>query len=177
VNHLPRNCVNCRPQQKKYVYIATAPCPTNSIYKDQFHHHQRDTIMGFRHPSFTFFLLFLSFYFLSMSTLARPQSHSPNTVVDIRNDLPNNTKDQLELRCGHSPFFVLKLGHHYNSTIPVDQDFECIAASSRWFTTWDVYHVKRDKGYQTVYWSVRNNGFYHSWDGSTWKLLEKWYSD
>ena len=147
------------------------------MFKEQFHHHQCDTIMAFHHPFFTFFLLFQSFYFLNTSTLARPQSHRPNTVVYIRNDLPNNTKEQLELGCDKSPFFYLKLGQHHNNTITVDQDSKCTAEWLPWFTTWDVYHAKRDKGYQTVYWSVRKHGFYHSWGGSNWKLLEKWYTE
>ncbi|KAH1146391.1 hypothetical protein GmHk_15G043251 [Glycine max] len=46
-----------------------------------------------------------------------------------------------------------------------------------WFTTWDAYHALRDKGYHPVYWSVRKDGFYHSWDGSKWKLLEDWYTE
>lgn len=133
--------------------------------------------MGFLHPFFAFFLLFLSFYFLSTSTLAWPQSHGPNTVVDIRNDLPINTKVQLELGCDKSPFIYLKLFHHHNSTITEDQDSKCTAEWLPSFTTWDVYHAKRDKGHQTVYWSIRKDGFYHSWDGSNWKLLEKWYTE
>ncbi|KAG4971274.1 hypothetical protein AAZX31_13G200100 [Glycine max] len=134
--------------------------------------------MVFPHPFFTFFLLFLSLYCLSTSTLnARPYSHKPHTVVDILNDLPNNPKVQLELRCDEGSSFYLKLGHRHNHTLTADQDSECTAMWLPWFTTWDAYHAVRDKGHHSVYWSVRKDGFYHSWDGSNWKLLEDWYSE
>lgn len=132
--------------------------------------------MAFRDCSFTFFLVFLSFCFLSMlSTLA--WAHVPHIVVDIRNDLPHDTLDQLSLRCGRGSSFTLKLGDHYNQTLPTDQDFECTAIWSRWFTTWNAYEAKSYKGQDTVYWLVKKDGFYRSWDGSKWELVEHWYTD
>lgn len=141
--------------------------------------------------SFTFFLLlFLSFLcFLSTTTTttqARPHRHRV-VIVDIQNDLPNTTQEVqniLELRCDPDPFSYLKPGDHYNRTLQVvdddDEDrtsLECIAEWSRWFTTWDAYEANRDKAHHTVRWSVRKDGFYHSWDGSKWKLLEDWYTE
>lgn len=142
--------------------------------------------------SFTFFLLlFLSFFcFLCTSTTAthaRPHRHRV-VVVDIQNDLPNTTQEEvqniLELRCDPDPFSYLKPGDNYNRTLQVvdddDEDrtsLECIAEWSRWFTTWDAYEANRDKAHHTVRWSVRKDGFYHSWDGSKWKLLEDWYTE
>ncbi|KAK7412580.1 hypothetical protein VNO78_04053 [Psophocarpus tetragonolobus] len=117
--------------------------------------------------------LFIFFHLLLLS-----KSHArPQTFVDIRNDLPKNTKAQLELSCNKGSYFHLKLGDHLNSSLTVDQDFECTAAWSRWFTTWDAYHAERDKDHHTVYWSVRKDGFYHTWDGSKWNLLEHWYTE
>lgn len=141
--------------------------------------------------SFTFFLLlFLSFLcFLSTTTTttqARPHRHRV-VIVDIQNDLPNTTQEVqniLELRCDPDPFSYLKPGDNYNRTLQVvdddDEDrtsLECIAEWSRWFTTWDAYEANRDKAHHTVRWSVRKDGFYHSWDGSKWKLLEDWYTE
>nr|KYP46853.1 hypothetical protein KK1_031556 [Cajanus cajan] len=45
------------------------------------------------------------------------------------------------------------------------------------FFTIHVYQTQRDKGHPTVYWSVRKDGFYLSWDASNWNLVEPWYSD
>ncbi|KAK7395660.1 hypothetical protein VNO78_16225 [Psophocarpus tetragonolobus] len=118
-------------------------------------------------------LLITFFQLLLLSTsLARSQ-----TFVDLRNDLPNNTKAQLNLRCGKGSDFYLKLGDHLNNSLTLDQDFVCNAAWSRWFTTWDAYHAERDKDHHIVYWSVRKDGFYHSWDGSKWNLLEGWHTE
>ncbi|KAK7245673.1 hypothetical protein RIF29_40521 [Crotalaria pallida] len=125
------------------------------------------------HYSFTLFHVF--FYFLIMSTLAWP--HMPHAVVDIRNDLPNNTAEQLTLRCGEDSSFNLKLGDHHNRTLTMDQDLECTAVWSRWFTTWNAYEAKRYQGQDTVFWLVRKDGFYRSWDGSKWKRVGYWYTD
>lgn len=130
--------------------------------------------MVFPHYSITFSLLFLSFYCLITSTTPQHQT----VFVEIRNDLPKKTDVQLELDCDHGSSFDLKLGDDYNRTITtVDQDLECTAAWSPLFTTWDVYKAKRYKGFQTVYWSVRNDGFYRSFDGSQWKFVEQWYTE
>ncbi|RDX67973.1 hypothetical protein CR513_53091, partial [Mucuna pruriens] len=109
--------------------------------------------MDFPHCFFTLFLLLVSFYCLSTSSLARSQ-----TVVDIRNDLPDKSE-------------------HYNHTVIVDQDSECFASWGSLFTTWEAYQVNRDKGHQIIYWSVRKDGFYESWDGSKWNFIERWYSE
>ncbi|RDX79560.1 hypothetical protein CR513_39997, partial [Mucuna pruriens] len=123
-------------------------------------------------PSPFFLLLLLSFYCVSTSTLA-----SSHTVVDIRNDLPHKTEVQLVLGCDKGSSFHLKPGHHHNRTLTLNQDFECTATWLPWFTTWDAYHAERDKGHHTIYWSIRKDGFYHSWNGSKWKLQEDWYTE
>ena len=134
--------------------------------------------MAFR-DCFTFFLVFflISICFLSTSTLARPHTHRPNIMVDLLNDLPNNTHEPLELSCDQGSSAYLKQGDHYNLTLKVDRDSECTATWWRWFTTWDAYEAKRDKGHDNVYWLVKKDGFYHSWDGSKWKLVEYWYTE
>lgn len=124
---------------------------------------------------FTFFLLFLSFHFLITSALGRSQ----NVTIEIRNDLPTKTQVQLQLGCNKSSYFFLKLGHHYtiHNLNTEDQDFECSATWLPYFTEWEAYKAKRDKGHHTVYWSIRNYGFYQSFDGSKWMLVEPWYTE
>ncbi|KAE9594594.1 hypothetical protein Lal_00037462 [Lupinus albus] len=116
----------------------------------------------------TFSLLFFS-YFLIMSTLAQSK-----VVVDITNNLPNDTPDQLKFRCGGEAWNNLKVGDHYKGTPSTDQDFECSAVWGRWLSTWSAYETKAYKGHDTVYWSVRKDGFYRSWEGSNWSLIQKW---
>ncbi|KAK7303118.1 hypothetical protein RJT34_14019 [Clitoria ternatea] len=125
--------------------------------------------MVFPHCLFTLFLLFLSFYCRSTPTLA---GHA--TLVDIRNDLPSNPP--LKLQCGEGSF-DLKAGQHYNRTLPADQGFGCTAVWTPWFSSWDAYDVKRDKGHSTVYWSLKKDGFYLSFDGSKWKFIDYWQTD
>lgn len=159
-------------------YVIKHPAHTTLLKTNfhNFHPYQTKQLMAC-HPFFTLFLLFLIFYCPSTSTIARLHSHRPHPLVDIRNDLPNKTNVQLILSCDKGSSFHLKPSHHHNCTLTVDQDFECTAMWSPWFTTWDAYHAKRDKGHHIVYWSVRKDGFYHSWDGSKWKLLEDWNTE
>lgn len=124
---------------------------------------------------FTFFTLFFSFYVLISKSFA-----IQNTVVfDIRNDLPSNNLGGLAVGCNKSDYTChINVGDHYNRTFQVGQSWECNAAWSRYFTFgWEVYQEKRDKGHPTIYWSVREDGFYHSLDASHWKLLAQWYSE
>lgn len=122
----------------------------------------------------TFFALFFFVYSLSTTTtLASPKP----VIFDIRNDLPNNVAGDLALRCGQDATSHPKIGEHYKRSFKVDQSLECNAQWTRFFLTWDGYQEKRDGGHSTIYWSVRKDGFYHSFDASNWIRLETWETD
>jgi hypothetical protein len=124
---------------------------------------------------FTFFaLFFFSFHFLSTTTLAA----SPHVVVfDIRNDLPYNALGSLAIRCDEDATAHINVGVHYKRTFQVNQSIRCVGSWSNLFNTWDGYKENRDVGHSTIYWSVRKDGFYHSLDGSNYKLLELWQTE
>nr|KYP46854.1 hypothetical protein KK1_031557 [Cajanus cajan] len=122
-------------------------------------------------PKCFLYVVLVSFYCLSASTVGRSQ-----TVVDIRNDLPKKSQVQLQLRCGKGSSFNLKLGAHSTLTVGA-QDLACSFLWTPFFATLDVYQAQRDKGHRTVYWSVRQDGFYQSSDASNWKFVDRWFSD
>ena len=125
---------------------------------------------------FIFFLILVALSFINIPTNARPQKEE-TVVVDIRNALPNNTQmATLKLRCGGASL-DLKLGDHYNESAKMDQSLGCTAVWMPWFTSWDAFEAKRDKGHHYIYWLVKKDGFYHSWDKSLWKKVEEWYTE
>ncbi|OIV95771.1 hypothetical protein TanjilG_20221 [Lupinus angustifolius] len=126
--------------------------------------------MAFRN-CFTFSLVFLS-YFLIMSTLAKS-----NVVLDIENNLPNDKPGLFKFRCGGDDWFNLRFGDHYIRTAPADPDYECNAIWGRWFTIWKAYDTNEFKGHDKVYWLVKEDGFYRSWEGSNWTHDGNWYTE
>ncbi|KAI4346073.1 hypothetical protein L6164_013155 [Bauhinia variegata] len=122
----------------------------------------------------TFFLVFFAVSFTTAPAVARP--HSPEIAINIRNDLPSNTQ-QITLACDNTDSFHLKVGKEFNSSVKVHQSIECSATWFQWFSSWDAYEPRRDKGHGSVYWLVKNDGFYISWDKIEWKKVEHWYTD
>ena len=122
------------------------------------------------------FLFFFAFSFINLPTNVRSQK-TEMVVVDIQNALPNNTQTAaLTLWCGGASL-VLKLGDHHTESVKMDQSLGCTALWLPFFTSWDAFEVSRDKGHQNIYWLVKKDGFYHSWDKSSWKKLEEWRSE
>jgi hypothetical protein len=126
---------------------------------------------------FTLFAIFFFFAFNFLSTTTTLAS--PHTVVlDIRNDLPNNGLGDLAIECNHLNISHIKVGVHYNQTFQLNEiSLECYALWSTYFLSWDGFQEKRDGGHSIIYWSVRKDGFYHSFDASNYKLLEMWETE
>ncbi|KAL2341133.1 hypothetical protein Fmac_009073 [Flemingia macrophylla] len=96
-------------------------------------------------------------------------------VVDISNDLPKTSNAALVISCDKGSSFTLRLGLHSKRTVV--QDSECTLTWTPVFATVDDYQTQRDNGHPTVYWSVRIDGFYQSYDASNWKFVQPWNSD
>lgn len=133
---------------------------------------------------FCLVFMMISLCFLSTSS-SRTTPHtntiaknSSQIVVSIRDDLRN--QEPFGINCNASFIDVALLpGEHYNRTLlNVDEIFECYAYWAQGFTNqWHLYETKRDEGHNTVYWSAKEDGIYHSFDGITWKLLQIWHGE
>ncbi|KAI4346065.1 hypothetical protein L6164_013147 [Bauhinia variegata] len=123
----------------------------------------------------TSFLVFFAVCFISTPTF--PLSHRQEIAINIRNALPSNTEQPITLVWDNTDSFHLKTGKDFNSSVKVNQSIECTAVWLQWFASWDAYEPQRDKGHDSVYWLVKKNGFFISWDKTKWKKVEDWGTD
>ncbi|EXB66396.1 hypothetical protein L484_008286 [Morus notabilis] len=43
--------------------------------------------------------------------------------------------------------------------------------------SWHAFQPKRDVGHRSVFWVAKQNGFFHSWDNSTWVRKSVWETE
>ncbi|KAK7331365.1 hypothetical protein VNO77_25588 [Canavalia gladiata] len=94
-------------------------------------------------------------------------------VVDIKNDLPIKTGTLLQVRCGEG-FSNLPPGNHLKQSVSADKNLSCTATWMQLFNSWDAFLAKTDQSHNTVFWSIRKDGFYRSFDGKDFKFVERW---
>ncbi|KAJ6388157.1 hypothetical protein OIU77_026683 [Salix suchowensis] len=52
--------------------------------------------------------------------------------------------------------------------------YSCAAQWQRYIESWNGYELPRDENHGTVYWLVKKDGFYRSWDKASWELENPW---
>ncbi|KAK7331364.1 hypothetical protein VNO77_25587 [Canavalia gladiata] len=97
-------------------------------------------------------------------------------VVDIETDLRSQTGTQLKIDCGKG-FSNLTTGNHLKQSVSAEQDLTCTAEWTLFFNTWDAFVSKKDQSHNTIFWSIRKDGFYRSFDGKDFKLVDYWSSE
>lgn len=104
------------------------------------------------------------------------------TVVHVMNGLPKSSyplKIQCESKNMHDRLGeqVLKVGDDYKWTVEKNEIYYCQALWFRFFASWHAFQPQRDLLNETVFWVVKDNGFFHSWDNSSWVRKETWQTE
>ncbi|KAM7258813.1 hypothetical protein ACFE04_014554 [Oxalis oulophora] len=104
---------------------------------------------------------------------------SLSTVIKIKNVLPSNLPP-VDVQCtsaGHKgPYKTLKTGDMYLfATVnnPVD-DYVCWGYRGDYNIAFAGYDNTTDRGHPTVYWQLRVEGSFHSFDNSKFVKTDPW---
>lgn len=122
-----------------------------------------------------FLILILALFFTFSSSIAE----TPQTVHLI-SKLDNGT-NPVQIKCkingAISADLTLKSGQDFQFTTNVKGKYNCEASWGRYIAAFDAFEPTRDKGHSIIYWWIKEDGFYLSWNKIDWKLIVEWESE
>ncbi|KAG5249728.1 S-protein [Salix suchowensis] len=124
------------------------------------------------------FLLFSSLALCVLS--ARPvEDHAEQNLptVQIINSLPPNSPP-LNVSCSSKNIELgarsFSAGQVYEFKVQQKDTYSCAAQWQRYIESWNGFELPRDENHGAVYWLVKKDGFYRSWDKASWELENPW---
>lgn len=123
-----------------------------------------------------FLCLVLAWTFIStLASAALPTIH-------VTDKLPANS-EPVKIECSsqrtskHLGQHTLKAGDVYEFTAVENDLHFCEAERGNYFASWHALEPSRDGTHKDIYWQVKDDGFYLSWDNSHWSRKEVWETD
>lgn len=100
------------------------------------------------------------------------------TSVHVVNSMPKKS-GQVRIHCSSEHIdlgsHILIEGEDYNWAVEEKAVYFCEAVRlPRNFASWHAFEPERDVGHDSVFWLVQEDGFYLSWDNSTWDKQATW---
>jgi hypothetical protein len=127
------------------------------------------------------FLLFFNFALCVLS--ARPIEDEAEQIlptVQIINSLPPNSPP-LNVSCSSKNIKLgarsFSVGEAYEFKVKGKDIYSCAAQWQRYFESWHGFEPPRDENHGAVYWLVKKDGFYRSWDKASWVLEDPWETE
>ena len=128
-----------------------------------------------------FLFLALAWSFIS-AVIAFEEHDNHLAVVHIINSLTNNS-EPVSVFCisrGRKDFlgeYTLKVGEDFQWDVTLNTLNYGRALWGRVFASWHAFQPRRDVSHGTVYWQIRQDGFFLSWDNSSWVKREMWETE
>ena len=111
------------------------------------------------------------------SGIARLQDNQTNiyqVAISLTVALPRQGM-WVSFDCGMPGTFQLAPNGHRQWTVPSDTQVDsCSATWGHSSASFSAYDASYDGGYVTVFWIVKLDGFYHSWDNFNWEKRASW---
>lgn len=117
------------------------------------------------------------------STLPDLPSFQPSNIsninivaISIFNDLPRGSNNLIMTAVDIPNPVNLEPGEPYTEIVNLKQKFAHFEREPTSPTCCSIsrYDTKVDAGHQDVFWSVRDDGPYHSWDKQNWRRTTTW---
>ncbi|KAL9369828.1 hypothetical protein Peur_041027 [Populus x canadensis] len=130
---------------------------------------------------FISFLLFLVLPLCLLST-ATADEHNEHRLpfVQVINALPKNSKP-MQVSCSTKNIDVGKRslvnGEVFKWRAAQRKLHSCGALWERLFASWHAFQPRRDENHETVYWMVKEDGFFISWDKANWVRKYRWETE
>ncbi|KAK2643873.1 hypothetical protein Ddye_019068 [Dipteronia dyeriana] len=100
-------------------------------------------------------------------------------TVHVRNGLPEEEEPKaMQLDCSSEDkieiYQDLAVGDEYSWSVKVKEIYSCGSIWGNYVGSWDAFQPSRDANHTSVFWLVKRNGFFLSWDNSTWIRRYTW---
>ncbi|KDP27635.1 hypothetical protein JCGZ_19640 [Jatropha curcas] len=133
-----------------------------------------------RQPLKIFLGLAISSFFFATSTSIIDNHRDEATTVYIINGLPKSS-ETMQVRCSSKSTSPdprsLDAGEEYNWTVKEKGMYKCYSVWREFFQVWHAFQPRRDRNYREVFWVVKEDGFYLSWNNSSWVRKAIWESE
>ncbi|KAL5781512.1 hypothetical protein ACOSP7_006541 [Xanthoceras sorbifolium] len=100
--------------------------------------------------------------------------------VHVTNGLPAKS-EAMKIECSFKGkrlgIHDVGVGEEYSWSVEEKALYFCEAIWGRQMGSWHAFQPRRDANHATVFWLVKQNGFFLSWDNSTWIRRSTWESE
>lgn len=132
----------------------------------------------------TILVLGISLSFSTILALEDYKKGSVTSTVHVINGLPKKS-DSVNVHCNSKytdlGMYTLNEGEEYKWVAEKQAEYFCEAIwGPRFFASWHAFQPKRDlvhSGGASVFWLVKKDGFFLSWDNSTWVKKSTWETE
>ncbi|GKU98578.1 hypothetical protein SLEP1_g11564 [Rubroshorea leprosula] len=134
-------------------------------------------------PNYLVFFLVVFFFFSASKALEEhKQQNGAVTTVHIIDGMAKNS-EAIQVRCSSSSSGdlgqrTIRPGDNYVWSVKFEKDvYYCAAVWGSYFASVHAFEPERDSGHGTVFWLVYENGFFLSWDNSSWVKKADWETE
>lgn len=117
----------------------------------------------------------LCFCLISIAAVAEQDSKLPE--IQISSALPKDS-EPTEVHVIGETVIVLKTNQDYKWNITKNEITYSFAVWGNLIADWYAFEPSSDNaGHETVFWSIRQEGIFHSFDNSKWELKAEWFRE
>ncbi|XVF29194.1 hypothetical protein REPUB_Repub15cG0099300 [Reevesia pubescens] len=126
----------------------------------------------------SFVLFLVSVFIFSVAAVGEQKKHL--ATIHVMNSMPRES-GAMQVRCNsrYSDYGMhqVGVGDDYQCGVRETALYYCMAISGRQIASWHAFQPRRDGNHKAVFWLVKEDGFFHSWDNSTWVRKSVWETE
>ncbi|KAK8560792.1 hypothetical protein V6N13_026227 [Hibiscus sabdariffa] len=134
--------------------------------------------MGARSCLVVFLVSVLIIISLSSSVLGR--QYKQLAAIHVTNSMPKGSGPmQISCKSSYTNYGMHQVdeGGEYQCGVQERAVYFCMALSGRQMASWHAFQPSRDGSRKAVYWLLKDDGIFLSWDNSTWVRKSVWESE
>ncbi|OMO75304.1 Plant self-incompatibility S1 [Corchorus olitorius] len=102
-------------------------------------------------------------------------------TLQLINAIPKNESQSIRVNCNNgntNPGLKnINSGEVYEWRVEEKTTYVCLALWDRWFKSFEAFQPRKDGCHDQVFWLLKTDGLFHSWDNSTWVKEHIWETD
>ncbi|XVF84688.1 hypothetical protein PTKIN_Ptkin17bG0057800 [Pterospermum kingtungense] len=123
-------------------------------------------------------VLLVSVFVLSVAGLGGQDNHI--ATIHVINSMPKDSEPmQIHCKSSNTDYGMqqVRVGDDYQCGVREKALYFCAALSGRQIASFHGFQPRRDGNHKAVFWLVKEDGFFLSWDKSKWVKKSEWYTD
>ncbi|KAE8717542.1 Detected protein of unknown function [Hibiscus syriacus] len=117
---------------------------------------------------------------ISLSSSVLGMQHKQSATIHITNSMPKGS-GPMQVRCksSHTDYgmHLVDEGDGYRCDVRERALYYCMAISGRRVASWHAFQPRRDGNRKAVYWLLKDDGIFLSWDNSSWVRKSMWETE